>query len=421
MKKILKSISLVLSAVFTLSGTSCFFREKKIVSAELSKDYQRTATDTGAVTDEFKKGMADFSLSLFQKTVTQDKQNDLLSPLSAALCLALINNGAGGNTRAQLEKLFGMETDALNRALYAYTSSLYSSEDCKVSLANSVWIKENTLNVKPDFLQANADWYGAQTYLTPFNRTTLDDINNWCYNHTTGKIEKILDDIPALAVMYLINTVDFDAKWETKYEREDVEQGVFHNQDGTDSDVKMLYSEENRYLMDEDTLGFTKNYKGSKYSFVGLLPNEGLDIYEYIESLDGEKWGALWASADPRNESYQYREVHARMPEFKYETEMFLNETLQALGVTDMFSPDLADFSGIDETYPLYCDMVKQKTFIQHDRNGTKAAAITIGGMKCMSAAPAEPLYITLDRPFVYAIVDNENKLPLFLGAVTNL
>ena len=100
---------------------------------------------------------------------------------------------------------------------------------------------------------------------------------------------------------------------------------------------------------------------------------------------------------------------------------MSLKGTLQALGVTDMFDMDKADFSGIDETQPLYCDTVKQKTMIELDRNGTKAAAITWAGMKAMSAAPAEPLYITLDRPFVYAIIDNANNLPIFLGAVTQI
>ncbi|MBR4943700.1 MAG: serpin family protein [Clostridia bacterium] len=426
-KNFTKLVSLPLSALLLLGSTGCslpklFFREKKIAAAEISKEYSRKATDEGEISDTFKNGLADFSFRFLQGALTKDEKNDLVSPLSAALCMALINNGAAGNTKKQIEDLFGgMSTDELNSSLYAYTSALPSTEDCKMSLANSVWIKENTLNVNPAFLQANADWYNAEAYLAPFNQTTVKDINNWCYNHTTGKIEKILDTIPPLAVMYLINTVDFDGKWETKYEREDIENGIFHNYNGTEKDVKMLYSQEHRYLMDEDTLGFVKNYKGSHYSFVGLLPNEGIDVYEYIDGLSAEKWTALWESANPQNEGYEYREVHARMPEFTYETEMELNGILQALGVTDMFSPDLADFSGIDDTHPLYCDMVKQKTFIQHDRNGTKAAAITIGGMKCMSAAPAEPLYITLDRPFVYAIVDNQNKLPLFLGAITNL
>ena len=423
MKKIKRSfIPLSLCAVMLCGASGCFkFTEKEIAAAELSKAYTRTATETGPLTDGFKTNYSSFALALFRQSLTKDTQNDLISPLSAALCLALVNNGANGNTRAQLESLFGMETDELNRSLYAYTASLYSGEDCKLSLANSIWMKENALQVKPEFLQANADWYNAQAYDAPFDSTTVEDINNWCYNKTTGKIKKILDDIPSLAVMYLINAVDFDAKWQDKYERTDVEKAVFHNYDGEDSEVTMLHSQEYRYLIDENSVGFTKAYKGGGYSFMALLPDEGVDIYEYIGSLDGEKWANLWASADESREDYEYREVHAAIPEFSYETELYLKDTLQALGVTDMFSATDADFSGIDETQQLFCDTVKQKAMIEVDRNSTKAAAITIAGMKCMSAAPAEPLYITLDRPFVYAIIDNTNRLPIFIGAVTSI
>ena len=161
-------------------------------------------------------------------------------------------------------------------------------------------------------------------------------------------------------------------------------------------------------------MGFTRPYKGNEYSFMALLPNEGVDIYDYAAGLTGESWLTLWEN------SYK-RTVKASIPEFTYETELSLNKTLQALGAADMFNPLLADFSNMDETQPIYCDAVKQKTFIQLDRNGTKAAAITIEAPKGTSIAPQEEIYITLDRPFIYAIVDNETHLPLFLGMVTNL
>ncbi len=415
MKKRLKTILPISMSAFLLFGTSsCFFMERKIASAELSKGYERTASDSGEVNDTFKTSLADFSFSLFKETVTKNKQNDLVSPLSAALCLALINNGAGGNTRAELETLFGMDTDAFNRAMYAYTSSLYSSDECKLSLANSIWMKENALNVNPAFLQSNADWYGAQVYASPFDSTTITDINNWCYNKTQGKIKKILDEIPSSAVMYLLNAVDFDAKWQKKYELSDVKKQSFYNYDDSEPTVNMLYSKESTYLTDENAIGFTKPYKNNQYSFVALLPDEETDIYDYLDSLNVERWNALW-------ENKITCTVHARMPEFTYESSMSLNETLQALGVHDMFSPENADFSRIDSTQQLCCAMVKQKTFIQVDRNGTKAAAVTLGGMMKMSAEPPKTVYITLDRPFVYAIVENATHLPLFLGAVTNL
>ena len=401
-----------LSCAFSFSA--CGFQEKKVSAEELSAKYARQATDGGEVNDAFKSAMANFSVSLLQKTITKDGNNDLTSPLSAAQCLALIANGANGETLAQLENLFGLPIDEFNRASYAYVSSLYSGDDCEVNLANSIWIKENSVNVLPEFLQTNADWYGAQAYLAPFDSTTLTDINNWCYNKTKGKIDKILDNVPSDAVMYLINALDFDAKWNVKYEKSDVQDRAFYNDGGSSSTVKMMYSDEHIYLEDgEKAVGFTRPYKGDRYSFVGILPNEGVDIYDYVENFSGERWNAMW-------EGRSRRTVKAGLPEFTYKTDMLLNEALQALGVTDMFDRGLADFSNMSDV-GLYCDFVKQKTFIDVSRNGTKAAAITMGGMKDTAIAPEQEVRIILDRPFLYAIVDNANGLPLFIGVVGNL
>ena len=404
-----------LAALFLFSGCN-YFKERTVAAEELSKTYTRTATQAGEVTDAFKTAASDFAVKLFQKTLTKDRKNDLVSPLSALSCIALVNNGASGNTRAQIEDMVGLSAEELNHSLYAYTSSLYSGENCEVRLANSIWFRENKLNVLPEFLQTNADWLGAQAYATPFNGDTVKDINNWCYNQTKGKIDKIINTIEPETMMYLINALDFEAKWAKKYERGDIENGIFHGYNGTDKDVKMLYSEQSEYISDEYAVGFTRPYEGKKYSFVALLPNEDVDVYEYAKSLTGKGWQTLW-------ETQEYREIHARIPEFTYEVEFSLKSALQALGVTDMFSEN-ANFSNIGNTntsLPLYCEDVKQKTMIELDRNGTKAAAITWAGMGAMSAAPAEKVYITLDRPFIYAIVDRTHTLPLFFGLVDTL
>lgn len=182
-------LCLLLAGIMLLSCTSCAMQ---ISAAELSKDYERKATETGEVSEAFKTAMADFSMTLFKGILTKDGENDLVSPLSAVICLAMIANGADGETKAQMEAAFGMDVDTLNRSLYAYTSSLYRAKDCKLNLADSIWFRdeENRLHVNESFLQANADWYDAQIYAAPFDQSTLKDINTWCKQHTDGMIEK---------------------------------------------------------------------------------------------------------------------------------------------------------------------------------------------------------------------------------------
>ena len=407
------ALSLLLAGVMLLSFASCGL---PVSAAELSKDYERKTTETGEVSEAFKNAMADFSMSLFRGLLTKDGENDLVSPLSAVICLAMIANGADGETKKQMEAAFDMDVDTLNRSLYAYTSSLYRADDCKLNLADSIWFRdeENRLHVNESFLQANADWYDAQIYAAPFDQSTLKDINAWCKQHTDGMIEKMIDEIDADTVMYLINALTFDAKWATKYEKKDVGNRRFTNYDGTQKTVQMLSSEEHTYLSADGVQGFAKNYAGDRYSIVALLPDEGTDIYDYIGTLDGTGWMTLWNSRESAS-------VHVKMPEFTYSAKMKLNDTLKAMGMTDMFNGS-ADFSklGYSEQGNIYCSEVCQKVFIQVDRNGTKAAAITWGAMND-EAAPMETYSVILDRPFVYAIVDNATGLPIFIGAVTVL
>ncbi len=419
MKKILTLLLAVLMlAAIPAQMTSCALNVK---AEDLSADYTRKATEAGKVTDEFKTAMANFSLALTNTTVSLEKEgkaNHLVSPLSALICLSMLANGAKGETLAQMEAVLGMPIDELNKALYAYTSSLYTGKDCKVSVADSIWYRDgDSFSVREGFLQTCADWYQAQQYAAPFDETTRKDINKWVDHYTDGMIDSILEDpIPAEAVMYVVNALVFDAKWEEEYEKKDVLTDTFTSLSGTESPVTMLRSEESRYLTVEGGFGVAKTYKGSAYCFVGLLPEEGTDIYDFAASLDGADWTAMWQEQTRTT-------VYARIPEFTYAGDMDLTASLQEMGMTHLFSGDAADLSGLGTSAMgnLYCDGVYQKTFIQVDRNGTKAAAVTWAVNKAESAAPMEPKYVYLDRPFVYAIVDTGTGLPLFVGVVTEL
>ncbi len=420
--KLTTILSLILAAVMLLGSTlpmaGCAVNVK---AEEISADYTRQATETGEVTDAFVAAMADFSMTLFNTTVAADKEagkaNHLVSPLSAMICLAMIANGAKGETLTQMETALGMDIQSLNKALYAYTGNLYVGEDCKVSIADSIWYREDdSLVVKEEFLQTCADWYKAQQYKAPFDEQTRKDINNWVNKYTDGMIESILDEpIRPEVMMYVINALVFDAKWLIEYEKSDVNDRAFTSSDGTEVQLPTLHSEENVYLTAEGGQGFAKKYKGGAYSFVGLLPDEGVDVYDFAASLDGTVWKTMW-------ESKTTETVYVRFPEFTYDSSMDLTPVLQSMGMVNLFNAN-ADLTGLG-TYDgasMFCSGVYQKTFIEVSRHGTKAAAVTWGDIECGSAAPMEPKYVYLDRPFVYAIVDNATGLPLFMGVVTNL
>jgi len=365
--------------------------------------------------DAFVSSSADFAVELFKKTVTQG-ENSLISPLSVMLALAMTANGADTQTKAEMETLLGgdIPLEDLNEYLYTYIQNLPSEEKCKLEIADSIWIRDDgSVEVDPDFLQTNADYYDAAAYKAPFDKQTLTDINNWVSENTDGMIEKIIDQIPQEALLYLINAVVFDAEWESPYTKYDVSDGTFYAYDGTEQSVEMMHSDVYQYLDDGMATGFVKNYKDGKYSFAALLPNEGVSIDDYIASLTGE--GLLATLAGASDEA-----VMTSLPKFSYDYSITMNDALEALGMTTAFDAENADFSklGTSSDGNLYIGEVLHKTFIEVNEIGTRAGAVS-SVMMCGAGLPGHT--VTLDRPFVYMIIDNSTNLPVFIGTVMSV
>ena len=413
-KMFLAILSLILICSMAVNLTGC---ATKVQATDLMEGVQSNTVTGKAADDAFAQSQMRLAVELFQSSVLESKdENVLISPLSIQLALAMTTNGADGNTKAEMEALLGGEIslEDLNEYLYSYVNNLPSAEKYKLQIANSIWFRddEGRLQVEKDFLQKNADYYGAQAYKSAFDDQTLKDINNWVKGHTDGMIDSILDQIDDDAVMYLINALVFDAEWQHVYDKSDVYKGKFTSIDGTEKQVDMMHSEETVYLQDENATGFMKPYSGSKYSFAALLPNEGVDINEYIAGLTGED---LMKTLN----TPQLGMVMATLPKFSYEYELTMNDVLKELGMPTAFNETKADFSKLGESSRgnIFIGEVLHKTFISVDELGTKAGAVTKVEMNDESA-PMSEWVVNLNRPFVYMIIDNERKLPVFIGLV---
>ena len=130
------------------------------------------------------------------------------------------------------------------RELSSYMKKLTDTENA-LNIANSIWLKDaDTLHVEDDFLSENSKLFDAEIYQAPFDEHTLKDINTWVSQKTEKMIPQILEKIEDNSVMYLINAVAFDAKWQSPYEKEDVESGTFTSENGAQQTVDMMYSTE---------------------------------------------------------------------------------------------------------------------------------------------------------------------------------
>ena len=348
-----------------------------------------------------------FALSFFQKTnstVGYD-ENLVVSPYSAGVALSMLAEGAEGQTKAEFNT-------ALNNCIFK-AEDLGSNDTVTVKSVNSLWVDDN-FSIRNRYLfLLQKDFDALATSLNFSDPSTVEAINNWCSEHTNGKINKIIDKLGPNSVMVLANALYFNAPWHNPFDGSATAKADFNGSVGK-SQVDMMvrrgymnYAEYNGCQLVE------LPYEGGRYSMYVLLPPEGMKINEAVPYLNEKTYDAAVSALASK-------EVLLRMPKAKIETSMVLNPVLMDMGIKTAFT-SAADFKGIAEMGPLVLDQVKQKCYVEIAEKGTEAAAVTVAQVRMTSVRPTQYVTMTVNRPYMFFIVDTRNSNVMFAGRVMNL
>lgn len=379
-------------------------------------DSEIVSIDTNVVTAN-----TQFGFDLFNdiRKTEQDK-NIFISPLSISIALAMTLNGASGETEQAMTntlQLQGLDSESINTG-YAGLRHALQTSDPKVTLtiANSLWARQD-VPFKQDFLQRNTQFFGAQVSTLDFtDPNTLTTINQWVNTNTNGKISKILDEINQDMVLFLINAIYFKGTWQTEFDPSRTRDGTFYFATGGEKQIPMMtrsgdYPYYENYEAKFQAISLP--YGDGRMSMYIFLPYRESDLNTFLEGLNTENWEA-WTS------QFHEQEVFLSMPKFKLEYEKTLNNPLQSLGMGIAFAPGLADFSRMADLEVLgknlYIGEVLHKAVVEVNEEGTEAAAVTSVGVRATSAPPE----FMANRPFFFAIRDNETKTVLFMGTVVD-
>lgn len=361
-----------------------------------------------------------FSLKLYDEILKRDKsKNTFVSPTSIMLAMAMTYNGAYGTTRqamARALEIDGMSIEEVNRA-FADLKSVLAPADPKIQLkiANSLWSRKG-FAIKPAFIERNKQYYGAEVASLDFaDPSAVQTINSWVSNNTEGKIEKIISDIGDGDILFLINAIYFKGQWQREFDKKKTNPDAFTLAGGKQKQVPMM-SQSGSYFY----------YKGKNFQSVALpygtggvsmyvfLPDEQTGLDQFEQDLTPENW-------DGWMKSFGVRPGEVMLPRFKVEWEANLNETLKSMGMAEAFD-ERADFSQIAEPIgdnKLFISEVKHKSLCEVNEEGTVAAAVTSVRMG-ITSVPPPPFVMKVDRPFFFAIRDNQTGLLLFMGSVRN-
>lgn len=320
--------------------------------------------------------------------------NSLVSPLSFAYLLSMIQSGAKGST-----------LNELNIALDNYDLQPMENIDSKISMANSMWINNRYKNdINSTFATALKINYHSEVLYDEFENA--NNINKWVSEKTYNMINQLFpsDSVNSVdTIMALVNAIGINFKWDEEFNCNKTLMGNF-----LDKNVYMMSSNE-KYLESDYYTGFIKDYEklsdNSQYEFIGLLPKK--DIQDVLNNI----------SNDVIKKSITESEAHIQIPRFKYEYNVSnVKDILESLGIKDMFDKEKANFGGIAKD--IYVSSIVQKTYIDFMESGTKAAAASGASFDIKSAA--EEKKVIFDKPFVYLIRKKGSNNTYFMGIVNS-
>ncbi len=360
-----------------------------------------------------------FGFKLFAAvTNQQSNRNVFVSPSSVAIALAMVYNGANGETQAAMARTLeiqGMSLASLNQA-NADLKALLENPDPKVQLAiaNSVWARQG-VPFKADFIQRNQQFYQAKLSELDFgDPRTVATINNWVSQNTRGKINQIINQLTRDDVMVLINAIYFKGDWSRQFDKQNTKTEPFYRANGTPKNHPLMAQQgEYRYFDNPQLQGVMLPYGDRRrMSMVILLPKQNSSLAELQRNLTADNW-EQWMT------QFRTQQGSIQIPRFKLEYDVELVPILSQLGMGNAFGGQ-ANFSGISQI-PTEISEVKHKTFVEVNEEGTEAAAVTSIGIRATAAMPtAAPFQMKVDRPFFCAIRDNQTGSILFMGAIVD-
>ncbi len=347
--------------------------------------------------------------------------NMVFSPFSIIMLLSIVADAVSGETKREVMDILGSDLDYENyRNMISTMQGVFADEithdpgekqhktGSHVISANAVCVQEKIKDSITPGYEKRLSSYGGRLFAS---KDIVKDVNIWVKENTKGMIPEVADESMSRMLLCMMNAVAFEADWAKKFDEDDIYEDDFMNADGSVSEVSMMKSTEHIYIENDFYTGFVKPYKGLEYSYMALLPKEKSPSFmkRSMENLDFSK--LLREVTDTK--------VYVKMPEFKYDFGKELTSLFKNMGVQTLFTPQ-ADFTPMSSEW-LEMESILHKAHIEVNRKGTKAAAVTMGAL-CFGCLPMTEEYkeVTLNRPFIYAIIHNETGLPVFAGVVNH-
>ena len=360
----------------------------------------------------------EFAFDLF-RTAQDRRKSQILSPISITYALGMLNNGAAGETLAQINKVLGFKktgADSINAFCYKMLNMAPALDPLtKVMIANNIYVNRG-FELQPDFVEKAKVFYNAEPETRDFNDgQTMDVINQWASDHTEQMIDKVLDNdsFDPSVISYLLNAIYFKGNWTYKFDKDETIDEVF-NHIGETTELTILPMMHQQavlgYAVTDNLQALRLPYGNSSYVMTVLLLKAKTNALPSVPTA--QEWQQL-------NQKMAVRLVDVKLPRFETDTDINLIPIMTKLGMTDAFVQDVADFRYFCNVPWVYISKMKQVAKIKLDEEGTEAAAVTAVEITEKSALGANLVTFHANYPFLYVISEQQTGAVFFIGQYT--
>jgi serpin B len=347
-------------------------------------------------------------------------KNTFFSPYSISVASSMLVAGAAGQTKTEMQTAleFSNDGDAFHGARNAVAQALEarnrpSSADQNeqtLRVVNDLWLAPE-FRPKPAFLDTLAAYYGASSYIAPFDtdpEAARLAINEKIATDTERLIEDLLppSSIDESVAFVLTNALYFKARWQSEFAKSDTVSEPFETASGASVPVDMMHAEFNTsYATTDDYVAVSMPYESNQLELVAIMPTPGT-FPAFVAGLNESAAGAISEALAPAR-------IRLGFPKLSIEATVPLKARLQALGMQQAFTSG-ADFSALSDGSLFISDAFHQAT-ISIDEEGTVAAAAT-AFVGVNTSAPPPGIPVLFDHPFVFFIRDIQTNALLFVG-----
>lgn len=369
----------------------------------------------------------EFGFKLFREIVenTHPDSNIFISPLSVSYALAMVYNGAAGETRQEIAsalELSGFTIDEVNLAYKNLAQIMINADpDVNFTIANSLWYRTG-VPVLVSYKDNMREYFSSRVEELDFSAAwAADTINSWVDENTNAKIDKMIaPPIPDDVILYLLNAIYFRGGWTFPFDPENTGNFAFKLTTGSEVSCQMMSknSDDDRTHISDTTITYFANerlqaaslpFGRENFRMLIVLPSDSQEnitlsnmmyadsVFDWIRQLTNSNF-------------------HLLLPKFRFSFKTELKNSLIALGVQRVFDPVTADLSGLTELEDVWVSKVSHKAFIQVDEKGAEAAAVTSVGARTVSSPPL----LLADRAFLFYIYEEQSGAIIFMGKLAN-